>query len=83
MFNDTPLDSINYIKNQTIINLISDVLTSHLGCKMPFKADYMDGDFELETLDSIGLQDDEIVFFNEDKSRWFDFETVLDYFKTN
>lgn len=83
MFNDTPLDSINYIKNQTLINLISDVLTSYLGCKMPFKADYMDGDFELETLDSIGLQDDEIVFFNEDKSRWFDFETVLDYFKTS
>jgi hypothetical protein len=71
------------IKNQTLINLISDVLTSYLGLKMPFKADYMDGDFELETLDSIGLQDDEIVFFNEDKSRWFDFETVLDYFKTN
>jgi len=71
------------IKNQTLINLISDVLTSYLGFKMPFKADYMDGDFELETLDSIGLQDDEIVFFNEDKSRWFDFETVLDYFKTS
>ena len=71
------------IKNQTLINLISDVLTSYLGLEMPFKADYMDGDFELETLDSIGLQDDEIVFFNEDKSRWFDFETVLDYFKTS
>ena len=71
------------IKDQTIINLLSDTLLGYLGLEMPFKADYMDGDFELETLDSIGLQDDEIVFFNEDKSRWFDFETVLDYFKTN
>ena len=71
------------IKNQTLINLISDVLTSYLGLKMPFKADYMDGDFELETLDSIGLQDGEAVFFNEDKSRWFDIDTVLDYFKTS
>mgnify|MGYP003131860662 CR=1 FL=1 len=71
------------IKNQTLINLISDVLTSYLGLEMPFKADYMDGDFELETLDSIGLQDGEAVFFNEDKSRWFDIDTVLDYFKTS
>ena len=71
------------IKNQTLINLISDVLRSYVGFKMPFQADYMDGDFELETLDTIGLQDDEIVFFNEDKSRWFNLETVLDYFKTN
>ena len=71
------------IKNQTLINLISDVLTSYLGLEMPFKADYMDGAFELEPLASIGLQEDEIVFFNEEKSRWFDFETVLDYFKTN
>ena len=71
------------IKTQTQINLLSDILIGYFGLKMPFKADYMDGDFELETLDSIGLQDDEIVFFNEDKSRWFDFETVLDYFKTN
>ncbi len=71
------------IKNQTLINLISDTLLGYLGFKMPFKADYMDGDFELETLDSIGLQDGEAVFFNEDKSRWFDIDTVLDYFKTN
>tara|TARA_R100001163_G_C5030990_1_gene171197 strand:+ start:888 stop:1115 length:228 start_codon:yes stop_codon:yes gene_type:complete len=71
------------IKNQTLINLISDVLTSYLGLEMPFKADYMDGDFELETLDTIGMQDGEAVFFNEDKSRWFDIDTVLDYFKTN
>ena len=71
------------IKNQTIINLISDVLRSYIGFKMPFKADYMDGDFELETLDTIGMQDDEMVFFNEDKSRWFNLETVFDYFKTN
>mgnify|MGYP003681006607 CR=1 FL=1 len=71
------------IKTQTQINLLSDILIGYFGLKMPFKADYMDGDFELETLDSIGLQDDEIVFFNEDKSRWFDMETVLGYFKTN
>ena len=71
------------IKNQTLINLISDVLTSYLGLEMPFKADYMDGDFELETLDTIGMQDGEAVFFNEDKSRWFDIDTVLDYFKTS
>ncbi len=71
------------IQDETIINLITDILRSYLGRTMPFKADYMDGDFELETLDSIGLQDDEIVFFNEDKSRWFNIETVLDYFKTN
>ncbi len=71
------------IKTQTQINLLSDILIEYFGLKMPFKADYMDGDFELETLDSIGLQDDEIVFFNEDKSRWFDMETVFDYFKTN
>ena len=71
------------IKTQTQINLLSDILIGYFGLKMPFKADYMDGDFELETLDTIGLQDDEIVFFNEDKSRWFDMETVLGYFKTN
>ena len=71
------------IKNQTLINLISDVLKSYLGLKMPFKADYMNGDSEEETLDSVGMQDGEMVFFNEDKSRWFDLETVLDYFKTN
>ena len=71
------------IKNQTLINLISDVLTSYLGFKMPFKADYMDGDSEEERLDSVGFIDDEIVFFNEDKSRWFNLEIVLDYFKTN
>ena len=71
------------IKNQTLINLISDVLTSYLGLEMPFKADYMDGDFELETLDTIGMQDGEAVFFNEDKSRLFDIDTLLDYFKTS
>ena len=70
-------------QDETIINLITDILRSYLGRTMPFKADYMDGDSEEEKLDSVGFIDYEIVFFNEDKSRWFNMETVLDYFKTN
>jgi len=56
-------------------------LRGYLGLKMPFKADYMDGDSELEKLDSIGIEDGEQVFFNKDKSRWFDVDTVVEYFK--
>jgi hypothetical protein len=69
------------IRDETLINLITDILKSYLGRTMPFNADYMEGDFEQETLHSIGYQDDEIVFFNEDKSRWFFIDYVLDYFE--